>query len=70
MWGILKGRNGGEIGIRTRDTLSRIHAFQACAFSHSAISPLFLTTVLILLKFKINASKNFRFYENYLIIKQ
>jgi hypothetical protein len=30
---------GGETGIRTLDTLSRIHAFQACAFSHSAISP-------------------------------
>ena len=32
-------RYGGETGIRTLDTLSRIHAFQACAFSHSAISP-------------------------------
>ena len=31
---------GGETGIRTLDTLSSIHAFQACAFSHSAISPL------------------------------
>src|SRR5262249_20362705 len=30
--------NGGERGIRTPDTVSRIHAFQACAFSHSAIS--------------------------------
>ena len=30
---------GGETGIRTLDTLSSIHAFQACAFSHSAISP-------------------------------
>ncbi len=30
---------GGERGIRTLDTLSSIHAFQACAFSHSAISP-------------------------------
>ena len=30
---------GGETGIRTLDTVSRIHAFQACAFSHSAISP-------------------------------
>src|SRR5271166_4269748 len=33
------GRAGGETGIRTLDTLSSIHAFQACAFSHSAISP-------------------------------
>jgi hypothetical protein len=31
--------NGGETGIRTLVTVSRKHAFQACAFSHSAISP-------------------------------
>ena len=31
--------NGGERGIRTPDTVSRIHAFEARAFSHSAISP-------------------------------
>jgi hypothetical protein len=31
---------GGETGIRTLGTLSSTHAFQACAFSHSAISPL------------------------------
>jgi hypothetical protein len=31
---------GGERGIRTLDTVSRIHAFQACALNHSAISPL------------------------------
>jgi hypothetical protein len=30
---------GGESGIRTHGTLSRTHAFQACALSHSAISP-------------------------------
>src|SRR6266852_3718880 len=30
---------GGETGIRTLDRVSPIHAFQACAFSHSAISP-------------------------------
>ena len=30
---------GGESGIRTHDTVSRIHTFQACAFNHSAISP-------------------------------
>src|SRR5262245_29785539 len=29
----------GEGGIRTHDTLSDIHAFQACAFSRSATSP-------------------------------
>src|ERR1700733_7114954 len=30
---------GGEGEIRTRETLSRPHAFQACAFNHSATSP-------------------------------
>src|SRR4026207_73009 len=30
---------GGGSGIRTHDTVARIHAFQACAFSHSAIPP-------------------------------
>src|SRR4029079_15644536 len=31
---------GGGSGIGTHDTVARIHAFQACAFSHSAIPPL------------------------------
>ncbi len=31
--------SGGESGIRTRETVSRLHAFQACAFDHSATSP-------------------------------
>jgi hypothetical protein len=30
---------GGERGIRTPGTVSRTHAFQACALNHSAISP-------------------------------
>ena len=30
---------GGEKGIRTLDTFNGIHAFQAGAFNHSAISP-------------------------------
>ena len=33
------GQTGGESGIRTHGTVSRTHAFQACALSHSAISP-------------------------------
>jgi hypothetical protein len=33
------GVAGGESGIRTHGTVSRTHAFQACALSHSAISP-------------------------------
>jgi hypothetical protein len=31
--------NGGEKGIRTLGTVSRTHAFQACSFNHSDISP-------------------------------
>ena len=31
--------SGGESGIRTHGTVSRTHAFQACALNHSAISP-------------------------------
>src|SRR3954466_6015329 len=32
-------RYGGEKGIRTLETVARLHTFQACAFDHSAISP-------------------------------
>ena len=32
-------RCGGEEGIRTLETVSRLHTFQACAFDHSATSP-------------------------------
>ena len=32
---------GGETGIRTLETVSRLHTFQACAFDHSATSPIF-----------------------------
>ena len=31
--------NGGQGGIRTHGTLSRTHAFQACALNHSATCP-------------------------------
>ena len=31
--------SGGETGIRTLGTVARPHAFQACAFDHSATSP-------------------------------
>ena len=34
------GKYGGEGGIRTLETVARLHAFQACAFDHSATSPL------------------------------
>jgi hypothetical protein len=38
--------SGGGSGIRTHDTVSRIHAFQACAFSHSAIPPAWRRTIV------------------------
>ena len=31
---------GGATGIRTLETVSRLHTFQACAFDHSATAPL------------------------------
>ena len=33
---------GGESGIRTHDRVAPIHALQACALNHSAISPKYL----------------------------
>ena len=36
---VRKGDSGGESGIRTRDRVAPIHAFQACAFDRSATSP-------------------------------
>lgn len=32
-------RSGGGRGIRTLETVSRLHTFQACAFDHSATPP-------------------------------
>ena len=34
-----KRKTGGQRGIRTLETVARLHAFQACAFDHSAICP-------------------------------
>ena len=31
--------SGGAGGIRTLETVSRLHTFQACAFDHSATAP-------------------------------
>ena len=31
--------NGGQTGIRTLETVTRLHTFQACAFDHSATCP-------------------------------
>ena len=33
------GVGGGAGGIRTLETVSRLHTFQACAFDHSATAP-------------------------------
>ena len=46
--------NGGEKGIWTPDKVASIHAFQACSFDHSDISPLNVYTKL--------------FYHKYLLI--
>ena len=35
----LQNSTGGKEGIRTLDTLARIHAFQACDFNHSSTFP-------------------------------
>ena len=35
----LHQKTGGQRGIRTLETVTRLHAFQACAFDHSATSP-------------------------------
>ena len=32
-------QSGGATGIRTLETISSLHTFQACAFDHSATSP-------------------------------
>lgn len=37
----LKTNNGGQGGIRTRETFNRLHTFQACAFNRSATCPSF-----------------------------
>ena len=42
---VRKIKSGGESGIRTHVRVSPKHAFQACAFSHSAISPAQVGTV-------------------------
>jgi len=43
---------GGEKGIRTLDTFNSIHAFQAGAFNHSAISPIIFIKTINLIEAK------------------
>ncbi len=40
-------KSGGEGGIRTLDTFSRIHTFQACSLSLSDTSPCFFAAVTL-----------------------
>jgi hypothetical protein len=51
---------GGGSGIRTRDTVSRIHTFQACAFNHSATPPLFVFWLKELASFEPIVPLSFR----------
>jgi hypothetical protein len=46
---------GGESGIRTHVRVSPKHAFQACAFSHSAISPAPCEAIVLILTVLQNA---------------
>jgi hypothetical protein len=49
-------KTGGESGIRTHVRVSPKHAFQACAFSHSAISPApFIEAALLILAGAVDA---------------
>jgi hypothetical protein len=43
----LDKRYGGESGIRTHGRVSPTHAFQACSFNHSDISPFDRSTLLM-----------------------
>ena len=52
---VRNGDNGGAEGIRTLETVPRLHTFQACAFDHSATAP---TTSLSNLETKRQASRS------------
>ena len=41
LWASLQSgeADGGQTGIRTLETVTRLHTFQACAFDHSATCP-------------------------------
>ncbi len=54
---------GGEGGIRTLDTFSRIHTFQACSFSLSDTSPYFVVAV-ILFEFIATTGRYYREKQN------
>lgn len=58
---------GGENRIRTCESLSTQHAFQACALNHSAISPRFLILSNFVKVFNKNPpfSGGFYFYKNF-----
>ncbi len=54
--GPIKAIYGGGSGIRTRDTVSRIHTFQACAFNHSATPPCRREVPLRSVRYRIDPS--------------
>ena len=49
---------GGEKGIRTLDTFNSIHAFQAGAFNHSAISPYLFKSIISIILYVYIENKN------------
>lgn len=50
--------SGGDERIRTSDTLASIHAFQACAFNHSATSPYLDLIIRLILQFRLHRQTN------------
>ena len=50
-------KNGGESGIRTHDTIARIHTFQACALAYSSrVSTEFLEKPSIIILFILDSN--------------
>ena len=65
--------NGGENGIRTHERVSPLHAFQACAFNHSATSPFIIYNFYIFQDFQSNIlGKNYLnlLFYNYVLFQK
>ena len=56
---------GGETGIRTLETVPRLHTFQACAFDHSATCPLRVSYISHWPKRKRSEQKTMPYVKNY-----
>ena len=61
--------SGGESGIRTHDRVSPIHAFQACALNHSAISPNFENNTHLKNMFYYNYKPEISLLNNHYIVR-